>query len=164
MKPILIATAICVLAAKGYCQEGLLKPPRAVSVEVSTLSALLTMYNVNYDARFRKRPDGFGYHVGIGLANTTASMMLMVPMEVNYITGRGPNYFEAGLGFTFAKVPKSFINDDNTREVLFPFTPLIGYRYQSNNTKGVLFRVFASPWIMMGQRFTNIGVSLGYKF
>lgn len=59
-------------------------------------------YSFNYDFRFDKtRMNSWGMRVGAGGYTTGNDSFFSLPVMVNRLYGKGPHYFEAGLGFTF---------------------------------------------------------------
>ncbi len=110
--------------------------------------------SINYDARFLKTQDGFGYRIGLGAVLTDvfrARAGLTIPIGLNYLAGKKSHFFESGLGLTI---------DVDAGEVIF--VPSIGYRYQPLHN-GFTFRIFASPLIRHSSIFWA-GLSFGYKF
>jgi hypothetical protein len=100
-KHILLLLIVC-LAQVGFSQqeEKFYKP--------STQSAYLELggagliYSFNYDFRFNPdRVDSWGMRVGLGGYGTSNASFFSVPLMVNKLYGRGPHFFEMGMGFTF---------------------------------------------------------------
>jgi hypothetical protein len=57
------------------------------------------LFSVNYDVRFMKSQKGLGARVGIGyLAD-----ILTIRVGINYLVGRSPNLFEAGIGYLLVR-------------------------------------------------------------
>jgi hypothetical protein len=60
------------------------------------------IYSFNYDFRFdSQRRDGWGMRVGAGGYGTSNDSFFSLPVMVNKLYGRGPHFFEMGMGFTF---------------------------------------------------------------
>lgn len=58
-------------------------------------------YSFNYDFRFDKeRMDSWGMRVGAGGYSLDGDTFFSLPVMVNKLFGKGPNYFEAGFGLT----------------------------------------------------------------
>jgi hypothetical protein len=66
--------------------------------------------SANFDSRFGKKENGFGYRVGIGFSprfgKVAADVISLpvdftIPIGINHLAGKGPHYFESGLGLTF---------------------------------------------------------------
>jgi hypothetical protein len=100
-KNILLVLFFCV-AHVGFSQqeEKFYKP--------STQSAYLELggagliYSFNYDFRFNPdRVDSWGMRVGLGGYGTSNDSFFSVPVMVNKLYGKGPHFFEMGMGFTF---------------------------------------------------------------
>lgn len=117
----------------------------------------------NYDARFKKDvSDGFGWRMGLGFGYAYSStsvaffadgekidtynqmFRLSIPVEVNYLLGKGNSKFEAGAGaalcadlYTSASGAKPASN--------FGVIPYLSLGYRLVTSKGFLFRVGAIP-------------------
>jgi len=113
------------------------------------------VFSANYDVRFAKSQKGLGARIGIGGIAT----YLTIPIALNYLAGKAPNYFEGGLGVTYA-TDASYTSDHGTAVVFS-----VGYRYQPLKN-GFTARVILSPLVATnGDGFLFFGgVSLGYKF
>jgi hypothetical protein len=113
------------------------------------------LFSANYDVRFANSQKGLGARIGIGgLAN-----YLTIPFAFNYLAGKAPNYFEGGLGITYATDAQA--TSDHGTAIVFSS----GYRYQPLKN-GFTARVVLSPFVATdGEGFFFFGgVSLGYKF
>jgi hypothetical protein len=75
-----------------------------------------------------------------------------MPLSINLLVGSGNNYFETNLGVRFT----SFSNQSN--KDISPFFPILnlGYRYQRQNGKGLIFRSFIG--------LSGIGIGVGKAF
>lgn len=120
------------------------------------------LFSANYDTRFAKTQGGLGMRVGAGFFGGSEEGVLTIPVGLNYLAGKAPNFFEGGLGYTYATFTSSdgFFSGDG--HLLFPSA---GYRYQQIG-KGIVARIVISPaidigsgdWVFFG------GVAIGYKF
>ncbi len=123
---------------------------------------------VNYDMRFQKKNDGFGFKVGIGGFKVDEENALFVPLGVNYLIGKDErNYFELGLGVTIVTIKEIVYNNGTTTNDRFSSTfghAFFGYRLQPKDG-GFLFRAGLTP-IFNRDGFIPYwaGVSFGYKF
>lgn len=123
---------------------------------------------VNYDMRFQKKNDGFGFKVGFGGFKIAESNALLVPVGINYLIGKdNRNYFEVGLGLTIVTVNERYYNNGETTRDRFSSTfghAFFGYRLQPKDG-GFLFRAGLTP-VFDGYSFIPYwaGVSFGYKF
>jgi hypothetical protein len=122
--------------------------------------------SANFDSRFGKKENGFGYRVGIGfapgfgkVADDVVSLPVdfTIPIGINHLAGKGPHYFESGLGLTF--ISGSEVGSGNQ---LF-FIPNIGYRYAKIG-KGFQGRIVTTPLIGSGGIEFYLGASVGFKF
>jgi hypothetical protein len=74
-------------------------PSRSIFVEIGGAGL---PYSFNYDFRFDKtKMDSWGMRVGAGGYATRKDYFFSVPVMVNKLYGKGPHYFELGLGATF---------------------------------------------------------------
>ena len=123
---------------------------------------------VNYDMRFQKKNDGFGFKVGIGGFKVDEENALFVPLGVNYLIGKDErNYFEVGLGVTIVTIKEIVYNNGTPTNDRFSSTfghAFFGYRLQPKDG-GFLFRAGLTP-IFNRDGFIPYwaGVSFGYKF
>ncbi|MFZ4056808.1 MAG: hypothetical protein ACOYKE_01660 [Ferruginibacter sp.] len=118
----------------------------------------ISIFTANYDSRFNKKTKGIGFHVGVGFLGSIGTSVIVVPLGVNWLKGKAPNYLEAGLGVTVLTLSGYGAGT--------AIVPSVGYRHQPS-TKGVGFRVFASPWVATqsgGALLMAGGVSVGYVF
>jgi len=118
--------------------------------------------SINYDMRFAKKEDGFGFRAGIGGFTIDNTSMTFFPMALNYITSKDQkNYFELGLGVT----PVSVTNGGNSSNLSSTFGHMnIGYRLQPKSG-GFFFRAGITPIFGNGFFFPYYaGLSFGYKF
>lgn len=87
-------------------QNERLLPTRAIFVE---LGGPGLPYSINYDFRFDKtKMDSWGMRVGAGGYALDGDSFLSVPVMVNKLLGKGPHYFEVGLGATFIAYNRDF--------------------------------------------------------
>src|SRR5262245_13870925 len=61
------------------------------------------VFSANYDMRFAKKENGFGFRAGLVFYPATIfnSSFLTLPIGVNHLAGKGPHHLESGLGVTF---------------------------------------------------------------
>ncbi|TDQ19168.1 hypothetical protein DFQ04_0985 [Algoriphagus boseongensis] len=96
-KLFLILISFC-LGSLSMAQETTV-PYRSIFVE---LGGAGLPYSFNYDFRFDKtRMDSWGMRVGMGGYATSNDSFFSLPVMVNKLYGKGPHYFEIGLGATF---------------------------------------------------------------
>jgi len=123
--------------------------------------------SLNYDTRFSKRRDGWGFRIGSGYYGNGGNIVFTIPAQINYLYlfGGDCNFLEFGAGGTFVNskgdnTGKTFIFDKVTGVFA---SGTIGYRLQPKHT-GVNFRLAFVPiyWI---EGFLPIGgLSIGYTF
>ena len=155
-------------SASAFAQENKVEPSteraKSVYAEIGGNGLLIS---ANYDFRFAKKQDGFGARAGVGfipdLGFTPGAVTF--PLGVNYLSGKGASYFEAGLGVTFITFSTGgdFLGNQVKGETIAFFVPGIGYRYQPIRN-GFTARIFVSPFIGSGEVQFWAGLSLGYKF
>lgn len=98
MKKALLILFILTLGIKSHAQENV-TPYRSVYLE---LGGAGLAYSFNYDFRFDKsRMDSWGMRIGAGGYGTEGDSFFSLPVMVNKLYGKGPHYFELGLGATF---------------------------------------------------------------
>lgn len=120
------------------------------------------LFTANYDFRFGQRQKGLGMRVGLGFFGGSDGGILTVPIAINNLSGRAPNYLEVGLGATYAGMADGDEIFDEASTVLI--IPSIGYRYQPKG-KGFTGRIAFTPLVSTaGGFFTFGGLSAGYKF
>jgi hypothetical protein len=124
------------------------------------------LYSANYDTRFSKRQDGLGIRAGISYATIEDASLFTVPVQLNYLLGKGGKYFEVGLGATYgtASVDFGFMDDDNETGSTVIGTMTFGYRRQPVEG-GFMFRAGVSPVFGHGSFVPYWPyVSFGYSF
>ncbi len=133
--------------------------------------------SVNYDARFTKVEKGLGFRAGIGLfpgvriGNDTSALfawptIFTIPVGLNYLAGKAPHYFEAGLGATYFYAKGNFaffFLEGEDKLSTFMFIPSAGYRFAKTG-KSFQGRAFISPYINSNGATFFAGVSVGFKF
>ncbi len=77
-------------------------------------------------------------------------------------SGKGPHYFEGGVGLTYATAKSSLFGEEENVSG-FAYIPSAGYRYQPLK-KGITGRAVISPFISSGGSQFFAGVSGGYRF
>jgi hypothetical protein len=152
-----------------FAQETDIQPPSAnasnIFIELGANGAFLSL---NYDTRFTKTGKGLGIRAGIGfipgfdIIFLKIPTILIIPVALNYLAGRGPHYFEGGVGLTYATA-KSYLFGEEENVSAFAFIPSAGYRYQPLK-KGFTGRAVISPYINSGGFQFFGGVSGGYRF
>lgn len=135
---------------------------------------------VNYDARFNKNAtDGFGWRTGVGFGYSYSSNFLAVniaddkvdsynhmfrfsvPVEVNYLLGKGNSKFETGAGLLFCL--DRYTSDSGAKpENSFGLGPYLGLGYRLVTKKGFLFRAGALPSYDLGSKKFGLWPYLGF--
>ncbi|MBA4299750.1 hypothetical protein SAMN03080617_00469 [Algoriphagus alkaliphilus] len=94
-----LITIVFLLFCSSYAKAQDLIPTRSVFLE---LGGAGLPYSFNYDFRFDKtKMDSWGMRVGVGGYATENESFFSLPVMVNKLYGKGPHYFEMGLGMTF---------------------------------------------------------------
>jgi hypothetical protein len=134
-------------------------------------------FSANFDTRVTKKEKGLGFRAGIGFFPGVSAgdssvtifkwpTILSIPVGLNYLAGKGPHYFEAGLGATYLYAKGHFtfffFGTDQILSTIV-FIPSVGYRY-SKPGKGFQFRGIISPYIFSGSATVYGGFSFGYCF
>jgi hypothetical protein len=163
MKSLIAIVVICCLLSNDlYAQEKSGGSQRASAVYGEFLGSGL-IFSAHYDFRFAKKQNGLGMRAGLGFFGGSDGGILTVPIGLNHLAGKGPHYFESGLGYTYATFTDSEDFLDGSGSLL---VPSVGYRFQPLSN-GFTARVYLSPLIALseggGWLFWG-GFSLGYKF
>ena len=141
---------------------------------------------VSYDARF-KGDSGLGFAVGVGygfgIGNWYEIHGVGVPMEINWLAGRGKHHFEIGAGMSngvyFDKITENktvTLPDDSTGQIPEEVRKTqwghslyanVGYRLRAEN--GLVLRCGLNPSYGIGKYGLSKSVfypylSLGYSF
>jgi hypothetical protein len=120
--------------------------------------------SVNYDRRFAKRVDGFGFAAGLGFAGGTGASVFSIPVSLNYLFGRKSDFIEVAGGTTFISSSVDNIFDGSSNKGSEFFQHLnAGYRHQPASG-GFFFRGGISPLFFSGAYFTSYYVGFGYNF
>lgn len=127
------------------------------------------VFSANYDTRFNNKRDGIGGRAGIGYVAIGNSHATTIPIGLNYLLGKGKNFFEIGLGATYLSAKLSgddFFTGDNSNTTGSNIigTMSFSYRLQPINS-GFALRAGFSPIFGNGffvPYFPNF--SLGYTF
>ncbi len=100
-KNILLLLLLCVAHVGISQQEEKFYKPSTQSAYLELGGAGL-IYSFNYDFRFNPdQVDSWGMRVGLGGYGTSNDSFFSVPVMVNKLYGKGPHFFEMGMGFTF---------------------------------------------------------------
>jgi hypothetical protein len=160
---IFLLTGILLLGFRVQAQETV----RAQNVFVEIAGQGL-LFSANYDTRFGNRRDGLGGRAGVGYIAADGASLATFPLSLNYLLGKGKNFFEIGLGATFASAKSDgfWFNDDD-EEVSGSGTigtMSFAYRLQPVDS-GFSFRGGFTP-IFTKDFFIPyyFGLSLGYTF
>lgn len=120
------------------------------------------LFTANYDFRFGQRQKGLGMRLGLGFLGGSGGGIITIPVAINNLSGKAPNFLEVGLGATYASFSDGDDFFDDASSILI--VPSIGYRYQPRG-KGFTGRIAFTPLISTGGGFfTYGGISAGYKF
>ena len=122
------------------------------------------VFSANYDMRFTKTENGLGFRAGIGFATGVDVSVVTFPVGLNYLTGKGANHLEIGLGVTPLTATVSLFDDENETGSTTIIMPTVGYRYGKVG-KGFVGRIYVGPVIVGGGVFFPWGgISAGIKF
>lgn len=137
------------------------RPPQAVYFGLGGSGPI---FSVNYDRRFSKKLNGFGFAAGLGFAGSSDGSVFSVPASLNYLFGRQSHFLELAAGATFLTGSTFDEFDGSTdTESFFMGHINVGYRYQP--AKGGFFaRTGVSPIFAEGEYVTWFYLGLGYCF
>lgn len=168
MRKLLLLFAFTTLATAVFAQDeededGPAKPPTRNAKQIyGEFLGNGLLFTANYDFRFGQRQKGLGMRVGLGFFGGSGGGIVTIPVAINNLSGRAPNYLELGLGVTYASFTDSDDFFDNSGSIII--VPSVGYRYQPRG-KGFTGRIALTPLISpSGGFFTYGGLSAGYKF
>ena len=57
--------------------------------------------SVNYDRRFQRKVNGFGFAAGLGFYGVSGVSIFSVPVSIDYLLGRNFHFMEIAAGTTF---------------------------------------------------------------
>ena len=133
------------------------------------------LLSANYDRRFAKQTDGWGFRGGLGYLNSSDYSLYSVPIGINYLAGRKGKYLELGLNesLLFINVNHNY-NYDNSVQIFDTYATdhstialtslTIGYRSQPI-VGGFCFRAGLMPYTTFeGSSNLSFYVSFGYNF
>lgn len=168
------AALLCALVS--FAQSGKDVSAPAQSSFYAELGGPGILFSANIDRRFKPSSLGWGARVGLGFVSGylqddpygsyyNPSSVVTVPVQVNYIFGKGnsPHTFEVGAGFTFAgRKLNVFDYTDGSGTRFFASTSFM-YRRQPVNG-GFSWRIGFTPLIAKGYIQPTGGVSVGFNF
>jgi hypothetical protein len=86
-------------------------PTRSAYLELGGAGVI---YSFNYDFRFNsQKMDSWGMRVGVGGYSTSNDSFFSLPVVINKLYGRGPHFFEMGLGLTFLTFDEGSFSNSN---------------------------------------------------
>ena len=122
--------------------------------------------SANYDTRFHKERNGWGYRVGVGFFSSGGNTVFTVPFQVNYLIGEHALMLELGAGTTFLNSTGTNVGNSKwefDKITGFIATGTIGFRYQPEQ-KGLNFRIGFVPILYDEGIIPAGGISVGYTF
>ena len=137
------------------------RPPQAVYFLIGGSGPLLS---VQYDRRFSKKVNGFGFAAGLGFYGVSGISIFSIPASLNYLIGRNSHFLEIAGGATFISATATDFFDSGTSNgsgVIFHINT--GYRYQPTRG-GFFFRGGISPLFFEGEYATSYYVGFGHNF
>ncbi|MEO6849641.1 MAG: hypothetical protein ABI203_03685, partial [Mucilaginibacter sp.] len=120
----------------------------------------------NYDTRFAKARNGWGYRIGLGYFGSGGNTVFTVPFQVNYLIGEHSHMLEFGAGTTFLNSTGTNVGNSKfefDQVTGFIATASIGYRYQPPG-KGINIRIAFVPILYDEGIIPAGGISVGYTF
>jgi hypothetical protein len=148
------------VSAQGQEREG--KTSANASQVYLEVGGAGVVYSLNYDGRFGKIENGFGFRLGIGGASYGGDGYIAIPAQVNYLLGSKGQYLELGAGISYVSITDIFDSGDKASQVLGAFT--IGFRKQPFGKKGLTWRIAFTPFIGDGFIQPWGGASVGFRF
>jgi hypothetical protein len=138
------------------------------------------LFSANYDRRFKPSNLGLGGRVGLGFVTAYSNSFdtinyyyyggrqvsaLTVPLQVNYIFGKGssPHTFEVGAGITYVSKKLDIFNFyNNERSNLFGTFSFM-YRRQPKDG-GFTWRIGFTPLLANGYIQASAAAGVGFNF
>jgi hypothetical protein len=117
------------------------------------------IYTINFDKRFKKEENGWGFRIGLGGAAIDDDGYIAIPAQINYLYGNNGQYLELGAGASFFST-----GDVGFSENTVLANAVIGFRKVPFGKKGFTWRVAFTPFIGAEGFYPWAGVSLGYRF
>lgn len=161
---VVISFLLIVFEFKASAQDS---TARAQNVYVE-LAGQGLLFTANYDTRFTKSRNGIGGRAGIGFLSIDGATVTTIPIGLNYLLGKGKNFFEVGLGATYLSAKTG---DDDDDDFFFDDEDLsglvgtmsFGYRLQPVDS-GFSFRGGLTPLFNKNTFLPFYGLSFGYTF
>lgn len=122
--------------------------------------------SANYDARFKKERNGWGYRVGVGFFTAGGNTVETIPFQINYLIGEHAHMLELGAGTTFLNSVGTNVGTSKfefDKVTGFIGTATIGYRFQPEH-KGINVRIAFVPILYDEGLIPAGGISIGYTF
>lgn len=137
------------------------RPPQAVYFGIGGSGPI---FSVNYDRRFGKRLNGFGFTAGLGFFVDIGVGIFSIPVSLNYLFGKKNHFFELAAGVTYAiGSSNNFIVNGSTAPGVLIGHINLGYRYQHANG-GFFARTGISPLFADSKYITSYYLGIGYCF
>jgi hypothetical protein len=136
------------------------RPPQALYFLIGGSGPILS---VNYDRRFQKKVNGFGFAAGLGFYGISGISIFSVPVSINYLIGRNTHFMEVAAGTTFISAATTDFFDGSGSGSAFIHHINAGYRYQPTRG-GFFFRGGISPLFYQGGYLTSYYVGFGHNF
>ena len=144
------------LDSKGQNASDKNQKKNTIHVNGATLK-FIGMYSVNYErVLLNTQLLNININAGVGgwyvnkISETASGYSL--PASFNNLVGKGNHFLEVDVGVRY-----TFLNEQSDTNIS-PFYPIIniGYRYQKQNGRGLIFRAFIG--------YSGIGVGIGKAF
>ena len=135
------------------------RPPQAAYFQIGGSAPI---FSVNYDRRFTKTVNGFGFCAGIGYFAESGGSIFSIPLSINYLIGKSSSFIEVAAGATYASAQENLFNSSSGNSIIF-FHLNGGYRYQPTKG-GFFFRGGISPLFYQGEVVTSFYIGFGHNF
>ena len=123
--------------------------------------------SANYDFRFGQTRNAWGGRAGVGYISAGGAGLLTIPVQVNYLLGKGGHYFEMGAGATYTVATLEISYDEERSKAYgdgLMGTMTFGYRKQPVEG-GFNFRAGISPVFRKDYFLPYLPyLSVGYSF
>jgi hypothetical protein len=168
-----LTTILCLVISFSYAQKDTVRlreisrtkeiiTDRAPQAIYFMIGGSGPLFSVNYDRRFQKKVNGFGFVAGVGFYGESGISIFSIPVSINYLIGRSNHFLELAAGTTFISAKTDIFAESNSGSGFIHHVNA-GYRYQPTRG-GFFFRGGISPLFAQGEYATSFYIAFGHNF